>query len=90
MTRTAAIKISGVATFEAANLEKRSVAGASAFEEAEDLEEDLEEDVLRVVFEREDDFEAVFFVVALEEPVERDLVVFAIISRYLLFAGGDA
>ena len=81
MRRTAPMKIRGAAAFEDANLPRRSAKpepdslGAGVFFAV----------VLRVVFERVVLEEELFLELPLEEPEERDLEVFAIISRYLLF-----
>ena len=80
MRRTAAINITGVAALDEANFLK-PLSREEAFWPGALL-------VVRLdVFEREEDFEGLFFE-PLEELLERDLPVLevlAIISRYLLF-----
>ena len=75
----AAMKITGIAALEDANLLKREEAPDSVWIGAVVFLEVLREAEERAGFLEELLFEP------LEEPVERDLAVPAIISRYLLF-----
>ncbi len=81
---TEAIKMSGIAALEEANLENTEVDVASGWTGAEVFLGVFLEDAARVLFVRADFLEELLFELLDEVFPERDLPVFAIISRYSL------